>query len=157
MTESYLTADLWDERGDQLQSLALPFVDFGGVMRFSGPARTVRCFEDNALLKSVLSTPGDGAVLVVDGGGSVNTALVGDLIAALAQQNGWAGLVLHGAVRDRVALATLPIGIKALQSNPRKSTKSGEGESDGVLAIGNVVIRPGAHVYADEDGVVIER
>lgn len=157
MTGNYLTADLWDERGDQLQSLALPFVDFGGVTRFSGPARTIRCFEDNALLKSVLSTPGDGAVLVVDGGGSVNTALVGDLIAALAQQNGWAGLVLHGAVRDRVALAALPIGIKALQSNPRKSTKTGEGEPDGVLTIGNVVIRPGAHVYADEDGVVIER
>jgi regulator of ribonuclease activity A len=117
----------------------------------------VRCFEDNALLKSLVSTPGDGAVLVVDGGGSVRTALMGDMIAAIALENGWAGIVIHGAVRDRTALAALPLGIKALASNPRKSGKTGAGEADVVLTIGETVVAPGKRVYADEDGVVVER
>lgn len=157
MTLTNATADLWDERGDELQSLALPLSDFGAVVRFSGPARTVRCFEDNALLKSVLSSPGNGAVLFVDGGGSVATALLGDMLATIALENGWSGVVVNGAVRDRAVLATLPIGIKALASNPRRSAKTGAGEAAVVLRIANVVIRPGAQVYADEDGVLVER
>jgi regulator of ribonuclease activity A len=157
MTDTTTTADLWDERGDELQSLSLPLIDFGGVVRFSGAARTVRCFEDNALLKSMVSTRGDGAVLVVDGGGSARTALMGDMIAATALENGWAGVVINGAVRDRAALSTLPLGIKALASNPRKSSKTGAGEADVVLTIEDVVITPGCRVYADEDGVLVER
>jgi regulator of ribonuclease activity A len=157
MIETPATADLWDERGDELMSLSVPLADFGGVARFSGPARTVRCFEDNALLKSLVSTPGDGAVLVVDGGGSVQTALMGDMIAMIALENGWSGIIIHGAVRDRTALAGLPLGIKALASNPRKSGKTGAGEADVVLTIGDTVIAPGKHVFADEDGVLIER
>lgn len=155
MTET--TADLWDERADELLSLSVPLADFGRNLRFSGTARTVRCFEDNALLKSIVSTPGDGAVLVVDGGGSVRTALMGDMIAAIALENGWSGIIIHGAVRDRTALAALPLGVKALASNPRKSGKTGSGEADVVLTIGDTVIAPGKHVYADEDGVLVER
>jgi regulator of ribonuclease activity A len=153
---TFTTADLWDERGDTLQSLALPLIDVGGHPRFSGPVRTVRCFEDNALMKSVLSTPGGGAVLVVDGGGSIGTALMGDMIASIAIDNGWSRVVVHGAVRDRVVLSSLPLGIRALASNPRKSAKTGAGEADVPVEFGGVVFRPGAMLYADEDGVVVD-
>ncbi|GGC89512.1 putative 4-hydroxy-4-methyl-2-oxoglutarate aldolase [Tersicoccus solisilvae] len=151
------TADLWDERGEDLQSVDVPFLDLGGRTRFSGPVRTVRCRHDNALVKSVLAGPGDGAVLVVDGGGLMHTALMGDLIAASAVQNGWAGVIIHGPVRDRAALATLPLGVKALGSNPRKSAKEGTGERDVPVTFGDVTFRPGATVWADEDGIVVER
>lgn len=151
------TADLWDERGPELYSIALNFTDFGDKVAFSGPARTVRCFEDNALVKTVLSQPGDGAVLVVDGGGSIATALMGDMIAGLAIDNGWAGVVINGAVRDREVLSTLDIGIKALASNPRKSGKTGAGDHDVTVEFGGATIRPGAMVFADADGVVVDR
>ncbi|MCU1514694.1 MAG: S-adenosylmethionine--2-demethylmenaquinone methyltransferase, partial [Microbacteriaceae bacterium] len=121
------------------------------------PVRTVRCFEDNALLKSVLATPGDGAVLVVDGGGSLKSALMGDLIAQSAVDNGWAGVIINGPVRDRAALAQLPLGIKALGSNPRKSAKTGAGETDVDVTIGDIVFRPGAMVFSDGDGILVER
>ena len=150
------TADLYDERGDQLRSVSVQFLNLGGMSGFSGPIRTVRCFEDNALLKSLLSSPGDGAVLVIDGGGSLETALVGDIIAALAVDNGWAGLLVNGAVRDRIALGTLPIGVKALGSNPAKSTKTGAGEVDVPVEIGGVEFVPGATVWCDDDGILVE-
>ena len=150
------TADLYDERGDQLRSVSLQFLNLGGMSGFSGPIRTVRCFQDNALLKSLLSSPGEGAVLVIDGGGSLETALVGDIIAALAVDNGWAGLLVNGAVRDRIALGTLPIGVKALGSNPAKSTKTGAGEVDVIVEIGGVQFVPGATVWCDDDGILVE-
>ncbi|WP_417563502.1 ribonuclease E activity regulator RraA [Microbacterium sp.] len=152
-----MTADLWDEQGDRLASLTALWRDFGAERRFAGPARTVRCLEDNVVLAGLLETPGEGAVLVVDGGGSLNCALMGDRIAGLAVANGWAGVIIAGAVRDSVALAALPIGIKALGTNPRKSGKGGVGEVDVEIEIGGGVIRPGARVTADEDGVVVER
>lgn len=151
------TADLYDERGAELQSVWLQFQDIGGVPAFSGPVRTVRCFQDNALLKQILSTPGDGAVLVIDGAGSLETALVGDIIAGLGVENGWAGIIAHGAIRDRVAIGELPIGLKALGSNPAKSTKTGAGEADIVLEFGGAVFRPGATAWCDEDGILVER
>ncbi|MBN9225130.1 MAG: ribonuclease [Microbacterium sp. SCN 70-27] len=151
------TADLYDERGDALDSLALQLHDLGGVVAFHGPVRTIRCHRDNALVKATLATPGDGAVLVVDGGGSLESALVGDLIAASAVANGWAGIIVHGAIRDRAVIATLPIGVKALGSNPRKSAKDGVGEVDVTVEIAGTVFRPGAHVWADADGVLVER
>ncbi|REJ05856.1 RraA family protein [Microbacterium bovistercoris] len=151
------TADLYDEHGDALQSLPLQLRSFGGVTAFEGPIRTVRCFQDNSLLKGLLSTPGDGAVLVVDGAGSLVTALMGDMIAQLAVDNGWAGVVIHGCVRDSVAIGRMPLGVKALGTNPRKSRKDGTGEVDVVLSFGDVVFRPGARLYADEDGVLVER
>lgn len=159
MTESdalTATADLYDERGDELQSVSLQFQDLGGRQSFSGPVRTVRCREDNGLVKAVLNSAGHGAVLVVDGGGLLTTALMGDMIAAAAVENGWAGVVIHGAVRDRTALAGLPLGVKALGSNPRKSAKAGAGEVDVVLQIDGVVFRPGAMLYADPDGILVE-
>ena len=151
------TADLYDERGDALDSLALQLHDIGGRAAFDGPIRTIRCHRDNALVKATLATPGDGAVLVIDGGGSLESALVGDLIAASAVENGWAGLIVHGAIRDRVANGALDLGVKALGSNPRKSAKAGIGELDVPVEIGGVVFRPGAHVWADADGILVER
>lgn len=154
---SIATADLYDERGDELDSLSLPLIDLGGSVAFDGPVRTVRCHRDNALVKQTLTTPGDGAVLVIDGGGSLESALVGDMIAASAVENGWAGVIVNGAIRDRVALATLPLGVKALGSNPRKSAKDGVGEVDVPVTIAGVVFAPGRHVWADADGVLVER
>ena len=151
------TADLWDERGDELYSIAANFGDFGAKVAFSGPARTIRCFQDNGLVKSTLAQPGDGAVLVVDGGGSIATALMGDMIAESGVGNGWAGVVINGAIRDREALKAMDFGIKALASNPRKSSKAGEGDIDVTVEIGGASIRPGAMVFADADGVAIEK
>lgn len=150
------TADLYDERGDELNSVPVQFQNIGGVSGFTGVVRTVRCFQDNALLKQLLSTPGDGAVLVIDGGGSLQTALVGDIIAGLAVDNGWAGLIVNGAIRDRVAIGTLPFGVKALGSNPAKSTKTGAGDVDVPVEIGGVTFRTGARVWCDEDGILVE-
>lgn len=151
------TADLYDELGEELQSLALPLRDLGGELAFDGPVRTVKCYEDNSLLKSVLSTPGEGAVLVIDGAGSLRRAVMGDMIAALAVENGWSGVVINGAVRDVAVLRTLPLGIKALGSNPRKSTKTDQGSVDVPVEFGGVTFRPGARLVADEDGVLVER
>lgn len=155
-TPQVSTADLYDERGEELQSVSLQFQNIGGVAGFTGPVRTVRCFQDNALLKQILSTPGDGAVLVIDGAGSLETALVGDIIAGLGVENGWAGLIVNGAIRDRVAIGELPLGVKALGSNPAKSTKTGAGEADVEVEFGGAVFRPGATVWCDEDGILVE-
>jgi len=149
------TADLIDQHGESLQSCDLQFRQFGGRKRFSGRTRTVRCHQDNVLVRNVLSEPGEGQVLVVDGGGSLHTSLVGDVIAGLAQGNGWAGLVVNGAVRDVVALGGLAIGLKALGSNPRKSGKAGAGEVDVPVSFGGVRFEPGAYLYSDEDGIVV--
>lgn len=149
------TADLYDEHGDALQSCDLQFRQFGGRVRFSGRAVTVCCHEDNALLKSVLSEPGEGRVLVIDGGGSLHTALMGDLIAGLAVENGWSGAIINGAVRDVATLRTLELGIKALGSNPRKSAKTGAGQRDVPVTFGGTTFNPGDDVWSDDDGIVV--
>ena len=149
------TADLVDQHGDAVHSCDLQFRSYGGRSRFSGPVRTVACREDNALVKSVLSEPGKGAVLVVDGEGSLHTALVGDLIAGSAVANGWAGVLVHGAVRDTTAIGALDLGLKALGSNPRKSSKAGAGAVDVPVSFGGVTFTPGAYLYSDEDGVLV--
>ena len=128
---------------------------YGGRPQFAGPITTVRCFEDNALLKSVLSEPGNGGVLVIDGDGSLHTALVGDVIADLGRSNGWSGLIINGAVRDASTLRTLDIGIKALGTNPRKSTKTGAGVRDEAVEFGGGVFAPGDVAYSDDDGIVV--
>ncbi|WP_460779141.1 ribonuclease E activity regulator RraA [Microbacterium shaanxiense] len=151
------TADLYDEYGEGLQSLPLQLRSFGRRAAFDGPIRTIRCHEDNALVKTMLATPGDGAVLVVNGLGSLNTALMGDLIAASAVENGWAGVVINGAIRDSVAINGLDLGVKALGTNPRKSAKLGAGEVDVDVSFGGVRFRVGAHLYSDEDGILVER
>lgn len=151
------TADLVDQYGDRLASIPLQLRSFGQHRRFAGPAVTISCFEDNALLKQTLAEHPDpaGRVLVVDGGGSYRTALVGDLIAGIAVDRGWAGLVINGCVRDSVALDALPIGVKALGTNPRKSGKTGAGRVDEVVEIGGVRITPGQVLHSDEDGIVV--
>ncbi|EUA08143.1 putative regulator of ribonuclease activity [Mycobacterium kansasii 732] len=149
------TADLVDDIGPEVRSCDLQFRQFGGRTEFAGPISTVRCFQDNALLKSVLSQPGAGGVLVIDGAGSLHTALVGDVIAELARSNGWAGLVVHGAVRDSVVLRGIDIGIKALGTNPRKSAKTGAGDRDVDVTLGGVTFAPGEVVYSDDDGIVV--
>jgi regulator of ribonuclease activity A len=151
------TADLVDRYGDALGSIPVQLRSFGRRPRFAGPAVTVKCFEDNALLRSTLAEhPGAaGSVLVVDGGGSLRTALVGDLIAGIAVERHWAGLVIFGAVRDSVAIDLLDLGVKALGTNPRKSGKTGAGVVDVVVEIGGVWIRPGQLVHSDEDGIVV--
>jgi regulator of ribonuclease activity A len=149
------TADLVDSIGPDVRSCDLQFRQFGARAEFAGPVSTVRCFQDNALLKSVLSRPSAGGVLVIDGAGSLHTALVGDVIAELARSNGWAGLIVNGAVRDAAALRSIEIGIKALGTNPRKSTKTGAGERDVEIALGGVTFVPGDSAYSDDDGIVV--
>jgi regulator of ribonuclease activity A len=149
------TADLVDDIGPDVRSCDIQFRQFGARTQFAGPISTVRCDQDNALLKSVLSTPGEGGVLVIDGGGSLHTALVGDVIAELARSNGWSGLVVHGAIRDASALRGIDLGIKALGTNPRKSTKTGAGDRDVTVSFGGVTFVPGDIAYSDDDGIVV--
>lgn len=156
MSERICTADLYDDRGEELQSVSTQFLNLGGYSSFSGRVRTVRCHRDNALLKSILGTPGDGAVLVIDGGAALESALVGDIIAQLGVDNGWSGIVVNGVIRDRLVIGTLPIGLKALGSNPQKSSKTGAGEADVPVTFGGVTFRPGAMLYSDEDGILVE-
>ncbi|MET4427701.1 ribonuclease E activity regulator RraA [Mycolicibacterium sp. 624] len=149
------TADLVDDIYPDVRSCDLQLQNYGGTTMFAGPITTVRCFQDNALLKSILSTPGAGGVLVVDGDGSLHTALVGDIIAGLAADNGWAGVIVNGAVRDASTLRTIAVGIKALGTNPRKGTKTGEGDRDVAVTFGGVTFSPGEIAYCDEDGIVV--
>jgi regulator of ribonuclease activity A len=149
------TADLVDVIGPDVRSCDVQFRQFGGRTQFAGPISTVRGFQDNALVKSVLSEPGQDRVLVIDGAGSLHTALVGDALAELARANGWAGLVVYGAVRDSAALPGIDIGIKALGTNPRKSTKTGAGERDVAVSLGGVTFMPGDIAYSDDDGIVV--
>jgi len=149
------TADLVDEIGPGVRSCDLQLGQFGGRSEFAGPITTVKCFEDNALLKSVLSEPGDGGVLVIDGDGSVHSARGGDISAGLGVDNGWVGLIVNGAVRDAATLCTLDIGVKALGTNPRKSAKTGDGQRNVAVEFGGVVFVPGHVAYSDDDGIVV--
>lgn len=149
------TADLMDAFQEELQSCTLQFRNYGKIKAFSGPCRTVRCRDDNVLVKQVLGTPGGGGVLVVDGAGSLATALLGDLLAERGRSHGWSGVVINAAVRDTPTLGTIEFGVKALGSNPRKSRKTGAGEVDVPVAFGGVTFRPGQWVFCDEDGIVV--
>lgn len=149
------TADLVDEIGDDVRSCDTQFRRFGKHETFVGRVTTVRCFQDNALLKEVLGEDNPGGVLVVDGDASVHTALVGDLIAERARSHGWVGLVLNGAVRDAATIDGMEIGVKALGTNPRKSAKTGAGERDVPVSFGGVTFHPGDLVYSDADGIVV--
>ena len=149
------TSDLFDEHAAAAQTCETQFRSFGGVASFSGPIATVRCLEDNVLVKQRASEPGEGRVLVVDGGGSLRCALVGDNGAGAALANGWAGLVLNCCVRDTAALAKLGLGILAIGTNPRPSGKTGAGEVDVSVTFGGCTFTPGALLHADGDGIVV--
>lgn len=153
---SYATADLSDAHPDAaVVALTLGLANFGGVPAFHGPVSTVRCFEDNSLVRTALAEPGDGRVLVVDGGGSLGCALVGDVLAALGHDNGWSGVVVNGCVRDTAQLAEIALGIKALAAHPTRSEKRNQGVRDHEVTFGNVTFRPGAWLYADTDGILV--
>jgi regulator of ribonuclease activity A len=152
---TFTTPDLCDAHGDAVRVAEPVFRDFGGARRFSGEVETLRVFEDNALVRAALEMPGRGRVLVVDGGGSVRTALVGGNLAALAASNGWSGLVVNGAVRDLPELAAAAVGIKALAASPRKSAKAGAGERGVEVTLAGLTLAPGNFLWADEDGVVV--
>lgn len=149
------TADLYDAHGEKLQVLAPIFRNYGGIVDFAGPVVTLKVYEDNSLVRSALEELGAGRVLVVDGGGSMRCALVGDNLAEIGHKNGWSGIVVYGCIRDCAPIATIAIGVKAIATIPRKSVKKGEGERDVILRFAEVVIRPGDYLYADIDGVVV--
>lgn len=149
------TADIYDSHGPQLELVEPLLRDFGGRENFFGPIRTLSLFEDNSLVRSTLEQPGAGAVLVVDGGGSLRCALLGDQLGALAARNQWAGLVINGCVRDSQELAQLPLGIKALATHPAKSEKRGVGRSGESVRFAGATFRPGHYLYADSDGVLL--
>ena len=149
------TTDLYDDFEDLVQTCSIQFRDYGGKTRYSGPIRTVKCHRDNQLFRALLDEPGNGCVVIVDGGASTESALMGDIIAAKGAKNGWAGCVILGAVRDSAELAKINFGAKALGVNPAKSSKAGTGELDVTLEFGGVRFEPGSWVYCDEDGVLV--
>ena len=151
----FLTCDLCDAHAEKISVLAPSFQCYGGHARFCGPIATLKVFEDNALVRAMLSEPGLGRVLVVDGGASLRCALLGDQLGELAVANDWAGVLVYGAIRDSVALAKLPLGIRALTTHPLKSIKRGEGQRDLTLEFSGVRFTPGDWLYADEDGIII--
>ena len=153
----YLTADLFDAHGDDVQVVAPLFRDYGGRRCFHGRIATVKVHEDNSLVRDALSQPGDGHVLVVDGGGSLRCALLGDNLAQMGAANGWAGVVVYGCIRDSVEIGRLPLGVKALATHPAKSVKRGEGRMNEVLRFAETIFLPGAWLYADEDGILVSQ
>jgi regulator of ribonuclease activity A len=148
------TADLCDAHPEAILVADPIFRDYGGVRLFHGRVATLKVHEDNVLVRKALEEPGEGRVLVVDGGGSLRCALVGDQLAAIAHQNGWAGLVVHGCIRDAEEIARNPIGLKALATNPRKSAKKGAGDRGVPVTIAGITFAPSGFVYADDDGVI---
>ena len=159
MPHSIATCDLCDaHKGDasgQFRVLPPTFQSYGAVTRFSGAVVTIKCFEDNSLVKAAVNSAGDGRVLVVDGGGSLRRALLGGNLGAAAASNGWAGLIIDGCVRDVAELALLQIGIRALATIPLPTEKRDEGQRDVPVQIQGVWVRPGDWLCADEDGIVV--
>lgn len=152
--EARATTDVSDEHPEARIPEPL-FASFGGVEAFAGAAATVQCFEDNTQVRAKLGEAGAGRVLVVDGGGSLRCALLGDNVARLAADNGWAGVIVFGCVRDSAELAAIPLGIQALATHPRRSDKRGEGRVDVAVDIAGARVAPGDYVHADGDGIVI--
>jgi regulator of ribonuclease activity A len=156
----FATTDLCDAHSYMLDDgtlAVLPpiFHTFGQRVKFSGPAVTLQVFEDNALVRATLEGPGQGRVLVVDGGGSMRCALVGGQLAKLAQDNAWNGVVVYGCVRDSDEINSFEIGVRALAIHPRRSARLGAGERDGRVTIGEVPVSPGDWIYADADGILV--
>ena len=149
--------DLCDDFPDELQVLEPLFTEYGDKEKFSGEIVTVKCFEDNALVKKTLGTDGTGKVMVVDGGASLRRALLGDMLAAMAVDNGWQGLVIYGCVRDVEILKTIKLGVRALNCYPVKSEKRNEGRLNAPLAFAGAKIEPGQYIYADENGIVVAK
>ena len=148
------TADLCDAHSD-IQVVQPLFHDFGGRRAFHGPIATVRIADDNTSVRALLEQPGAGRVLVVDNGGSLHCAVVGDQLATLLHDNGWAGIVVYGCIRDSRAIGEMDIGVLALDTHPLKSIKKNVGEAEIAVSFGGVTFVPGHYLYADEDGVLV--
>jgi len=149
------TADLVDAHGDEVHFCNLPFLKLGQKKDIAGPIMTVKCFEDNALLKAELQKPGEGRVMVVDGGASSRVALLGDQIAMILRDNGWAGIVINGAVRDSAEINNMDVAVFCLSVTPKKSVKDGAGKAGGHVQFGGVTFTPDMYLYADADGVLV--
>jgi len=154
---TWTTPDLSDAHGDGVDVLAPILRTFGGREAFSGPVVTVACFEDNSRVKELSAQPGEGRVLVVDGGGSVRRALVGDMIAEAFAANGWSGVLVNGAVRDVEILRTIDLGVQAIAPVPVKTERRGLGDVDVPVTFGGVTFHPGDVVHADLNGVLVSR
>lgn len=153
---TFVTCDLCDDHAEKVSVVTgLSWRSFGGRNAFGGEIQTVKCFEDNSRVKEHLATPGKGKVLVVDGGGSLRNALIGDMIAENAVENGWEGVIIYGACRDVDALATLDIGVMTLGCVPIKSVRRGEGQLNIPVSFGDVTFEPGQFVYADNNGIIV--
>jgi regulator of ribonuclease activity A len=151
----HATADLCDEHIDKLQVAEPIFRDFGGEACFEGEIHTLKVFEDNTLVRAALEKDGTGKVLVVDGGGSLRCALVGDNLITLAIKNNWRGIVVYGCIRDSKPIGEMKMGLKALNTNPTKSVKRNEGQENLPVRFAGVDFKPGQYLYADEDGIVV--
>lgn len=151
----FKTADLCDAYADSIQIVEESFGDFGGYLQFSGQVETIKAFEDNSLVRECVAEDGQGKVLVVDGGGSMRRAMLGDKLASKAVQNGWSGIVIYGCIRDSGDIADMDLGVKALGTHPCKTDKRGLGDRNVSLRFGGVTFEPGDYLYADEDGIVV--
>ena len=149
-----LTPDLCDAH-PEVQVVEPMFGNFGGREAFGGEIVTVKCFEDNSVVKEQVATPGKGRVMVVDGGGSMRAALLGDMLAEKARENGWEGLVIYGCIRDVDAIGETDLGVQALGTHPRKTDKRGLGDLNVPVTFGGVTFYPGHYIYADNNGVVV--
>ncbi len=151
----FTTADLCDEFPEVVRIADPVFTDYGGLRKFGGPIETLRVFEDNSLVSETLGTPGGGRVLVIDGGGSLRTALVGGRLTGMAHANGWAGLIINGSVRDSVEMRQIKLGVRALSTSPLRCQKLGRGDRGGKVTFAGVIFSPTEYLYADEDGIVV--
>jgi regulator of ribonuclease activity A len=151
----FTTADLCDAFPRLVQPAEPLFREYGRVDRFAGPIETLKVFQDNALVRQALESDGRGRVLVVDGGGSLRSALVGGRLAALAHEKGWAGVLINGCVRDAAELSQVPIGIRALNTSPMPSEKEGVGERGGRVSFAGLAFSEGKYLYADKDGILL--
>ena len=149
------TPDLCDENPELVRILEPLFTNYGGNPSFGGEIVSIKCFEDNSRVKETAATDGTGKVMVVDGGGSLKKALLGDLIAEDAMNNGWEGFVIYGCIRDVEAIGAMDIGVKALNSIPLKTQRKGEGDLNVAITIGGVMIKPGEFIYADNTGIIV--
>jgi len=152
-----ITPDICDRYESQVTLLNLPLQNFGMRSAFWGQVVTVRCFQDNSKVRDVLSQNGKGKVLVVDGHGSCQKALMGDQVAIMAIDNGWEGVIIYGAVRDVMALSQMELGIKALDTSPFKTEKRGAGDVNVTLTMQNQMVQPGDYIYADWNGVLLSQ
>ncbi len=148
------TPDLCDEYPTLVRVLDPAFINFGGRHKFSGRAVTVKCFEDNSRVKELVATPGEGRVMVVDAGGSMRCACLGDMLAESAARNHWNGLIIYGCIRDVDEIANTDIGVQALGVHPLKTHKQGVGEVDLAVTFGGVTFSPGDYIYADNNGII---